>query len=528
MARTRPVDPRLLRAVPRARPVVARLGVAGALQGVATVCGAFAVGALVTAVVRQDDLSGPITLLVSAFGARAVLAYAVERTAARAGAQVSGSLRRRLLAGWLSRPLDTLPDPAAGTTLAAQGCTAVETYVTRYLPALVHAAVVPVLAVAALFVVDWPSALIVVLTLPLLPLFAALIGRTTQEATERRWAALHGLSGHFLDVVRGLPTLVVYGRGMRQVATVRSVSERHREETMATLRLSFMSSAALELLATLSVALVAVTVGLRLAAGNLDLLPGLVAILLAPEAYWPIRRVGAEFHAAADGAQALDRIMGELETDEPVRNGVPDTGVVMTDVGYRYPGDSADVLRDLTLDATNGLTVVTGPSGSGKSTLLELAAGLRTPTSGTVVAAPAHLVTQRPFLLPDSVRANLQPSGDEAPPSDRLWDVLRRVGLDGVVAGMPHGLETVLGDDGFGLSAGQRARLAVARAALSREPVMLLDEPTAHLDAEGVETIHAVIAALAVDRTVIATTHRVELVAVAVQHVELVDRKASR
>jgi ABC-type transport system involved in cytochrome bd biosynthesis fused ATPase/permease subunit len=200
----------------------------------------------------------------------------------------------------------------------------------------------------------------------------------------------------------------------------------------------------------------------------------------------------------------------------------------MTDVGYRYPGNGADVLRDLTLDATNGLTVVTGPSGSGKSTLLELAAGLRTPTSGTVVAASAHLVTQRPFLLPDSLRANLLTSADPPPPPDRLWDVLRRVGLDGVVAGMPHGLETVLGDDGFGLSAGQRARLAVARAALSREPVVLLDEPTAHLDADGVETIHAVIVALAVDRTVVATTHRPDLVAVADRHVELVDLKASR
>ena len=408
MARTRPVDPRLLRAVPQARRSVVGLGVAGVLQGVATVCGAFAVGALVTAVVHQDDLVGPITLLALAFGARAALAYAVERTAARAGVTVSGALRARLLGTWLERPAETWPDPAAGTTLAAQGCTAVETYVTRYLPALVHASVVPVLAVGALFVVDWPSAVIVVLTLPLLPLFAALIGRTTQEATDRRWAALQGLSGHFVDVVRGLPTLVAYGRGTRQVATVRSVSERHREETMATLRLSFLSSAALELLATLSVALVAVTVGLRLAAGNLDLLPGLVAILLAPEAYWPIRRVGAEFHAAADGAQALDRIMDELDADAPVPTRIPGSGVVLQQVGYRYPGDDTEVLRDLTLTAGGGLTVVTGASGSGKTTLLELVAGLRTPTPERSTPAPAHLVTQRPFLLPGSVRDNLQ------------------------------------------------------------------------------------------------------------------------
>ena len=528
MARTRPVDPRLLRAVPQARRPVVGLGIAGVLQGVATVCGAFAVGALVTAVVDHDDLVGPIALLLLAFGARAGLAYAVESAAARAGVTVSGALRARLLGTWLERPAETWPDPAAGTTLAAQGCTAVETYVARYLPALVHASVVPVLAVGALFVVDWPSAVIVVLTLPLLPLFAALIGRTTQEATDRRWAALQGLSGHFVDVVRGLPTLVAYGRGTRQVATVRSVSERHREETMATLRLSFMSSAALELLATLSVALVAVTVGLRLAVGNLELLPGLVAILLAPEAYWPIRRVGAEFHAAADGAQALDRIMDELDADVAVSTRLPASGVVLTRAGYRYPDDDAEVLRDVTLTASTGLTVVSGASGSGKTTLLELVARLRTPTSGTVKAAPAHFVTQRPFLLPGSVRDNLQLVATEPLAPQTVWDALRRVGLDGVVAGMPQGLETMLGDDGFGLSAGQRARLAVARAILSDSPVILLDEPTAHLDAEGVESIHTVISALATDRTVIATTHRAELMAVADRRIELVDLRAAR
>lgn len=517
---------RRLGALREARRPVLWLGLAGVLQGVATVCGAFAIGAMVTAVVQREDLSTPIRWLVAAFVARAGLAYAVERTAARAGVAVSGALRTRLLDAWLHRPIESLPDPAAGTTLAAQGCAAVETYVTRYLPALVHAAVVPVLALGSLAVVDWPSAVIVVVTLPLLPLFAALIGRTTQEATDRRWAALQGLSGHFLDVVRGLPTLVAYGRGMRQVVTVRTVSERHRAETMATLRLSFLSSAALELLATISVALVAVTVGLRLAAGDLHLFPGLVAILLAPEAYWPIRRVGAEFHAAADGAQALDRITDELNRTAPAPTRIPFIGVLLTDVSYRYPGETTDVLRGLSLSAAPGLTVVTGPSGSGKTTLLEIAAGLRTPTAGAVDTAPAHLVTQRPFLLPGSVRANLQLSATA--PADRLWEVLRQVGLDGVVAGLAHGLDAELGDDGFGLSAGQRARLAVARAVLSDRPVVLLDEPTAHLDAAGVETIHAVVTELARTRTVVATTHRPELVTVADRHVELVDRRSRR
>jgi ABC-type transport system involved in cytochrome bd biosynthesis fused ATPase/permease subunit len=186
------------------------------------------------------------------------------------------------------------------------------------------------------------------------------------------------------------------------------------------------------------------------------------------------------------------------------------------------------VLLGVDLAAGTGLTVVTGPSGSGKSTLLELIAGLRVPTSGSVSAGRAHYVTQRPFLLPGTVRENLELAVAGPLSSDRLWDVLRQVGLDGAVAGMPRGLDTVLGDDGFGLSAGQRARLAIARAALSDEPVLLLDEPTAHLDSDGVDTVHAVIRSLARDRTVITSTHRPELVAAADRSVELVDRRAPR
>ncbi|MEP6629214.1 MAG: thiol reductant ABC exporter subunit CydD [Lapillicoccus sp.] len=524
-----PVDPRLLRVLPDARRPLVELGVAGVMQGAATVAGAFAVAGLVAAVVLGRDLLAPVLAVAVVFGVRAGVASAVERGAARAGALVSARLRRLLLAAWLTRPSEAAVDPARGTTLAAQGVTSVETYVTRYLPAMVHAGVVPALAVVALAVVDWPSAVVVVLTLPLLPLFAALIGRTTQEATERRWAALEALSGHFLDVVRGLPTLVTYGRGMRQVETVRATSERHRAETMATLRIAFLSSTALELLATLSVALVAVGVGLRLAGGSLDLQTGLVAILLAPEAFWPIRRVGVEFHAAADGAQALEAILRELDgpapatspTGPPTRPSPRLSGFALDRVGYCYPGCAESILTSVTVAAQTGLVVVTGPSGCGKTTLLELVAGVRCPTSGAVAAERAHLVTQRPFLLAATLRDNLVLAAPEPPSRATLWDALRAVGLDGVVAGLPDGLETWLGDDGFGLSAGQRARLAVARAILSEASLVLLDEPTAHLDAAGVETLHTVISDLARTRTVVATTHRPELVSIADALVDL-------
>ncbi|MDR6863346.1 thiol reductant ABC exporter subunit CydD [Phycicoccus sp. 3266] len=522
----RPFDPQLLRTVPEARRPLAVLAAVGIASGVATVATAFALTAVVVAVVRGTSLAEPAAYLVALFVVRGLLAHTGERVAARAGTTVSSALRHRLVARWLGAPVETRPDPATAVTLATSGSASVEPYVARFLPALVTAAVVPALAVVVMVVVDPLSALVVVLTLPLLPVFAALIGATTQDATQRRWQALAGLSGHFLDVVRGLPTLVSYGRGERQVEVVGAVSQRHRVATMATLRLAFLSSAALELLASICVAIVAVFVGIRLTHGTVDLSTGLLAILLAPEAYWPVRRVGAEFHNAADGAQALADATRELAGDDPqagpAEPPVPTVpGISVRGLAYTHPGADRPTLTGLDLDAGPGLTAVTGPSGIGKTTLLELLAGLRTPDAGVVRAPATHLVTQRPFLTAGTVRENLTLGTGPDTPADAVWSALRAVGLDGVVAALPQGLDTRLGDDGRGLSAGQRARLVLARAALGDAPVVLLDEPTAHLDDDSMAMAHKAIRALADSRCVVAVTHRPELVALADSHVHL-------
>lgn len=547
----RPFDPQLLRAAPAARRPVAALAAVGVLQGIATVATAFALTALVVAVVVGLPVGRPVAWLLAVFTVRAALAWVAERTAAWAGVRVSSSVREQLLASWLSRTADGRPDPARAVTLAAQGAASVEPYVARYLPSLVTAAAVPPLAILTLGLVDWPSAVIVLLTVPLLPLFAALIGASTRESTERRWRALSRLSGHFLDVMRGLPTLVSYGRAERQTATIAEVSQRHRRATLETLRLAFLSSAALELLATLSVAMVAVTVGIRLAHGSMALGTALVAILLAPEAYWPIRRVGAEFHSAADGAAALVQISSELapssspaavgaatptspdDAGDGDRDGdrdgapvpAPAASVTARGLRYSYPGAADPVLDEVDLAAGVGLTVLTGPSGTGKTTLLEVLAGIRAAEGGQVSAAPAHLAGQRAFLTADTVRANL--SLGTGAGAAAMWEALRDVGLEGVVASLPQGLDTPLGDDGFGLSAGQRSRLALARALLSPATVVLLDEPTAHLGGDAVGIAHGAIARLAERRCVIAVTHRPELVALADQHVHLSAGRAS-
>ena len=534
----RPFDPRLLREIPATRWPVLALGVVGVVQGLATIALAFAVTALVVAVVEGRQVLTPGMWLGGLFIARALLAAASEVVGTWAGVRVSTVLRERLIGAWLDRDADSRPEAGRAQTLATQGMTSVEPYVARYLPALVSGAFLPLLAIGTLAFVDWPSALIVTLTVPLLPVFAALIGRTTQESTQRRWRSLSALSGHFLDVMRGLPTLASYGRAGAQVDSIATVSRRHRLATMKTLRLAFMSSAALELLATISVALVAVTVGIRLTNGSMPLAPAMLAILLAPEAYWPIRRVGTEFHSAADGAEALGDVLSEIDLTI-ARQDTADTAMSAPDdnetrlepwpvvghgVCYIFPGTTTGVLKDVSFSIPIGLTVVTGPSGVGKSTLLELLAGLRAPSTGTLTAPRSHLVSQRPFLAPGTVRDNLT-LGNECP-DDELWQILAMVGLDHMVATLSYGLDTRLGDDGCGLSAGQRARLTLARAALSTAPLILLDEPTAHLDDESAALAHQLIQKLAELRIVVAVSHRPELLTLADEHIHLAPHPA--
>jgi ATP-binding cassette, subfamily C, bacterial CydD len=533
--------------VPATRWPVLALGAIGVAAGLTTVGLAFAVTALVTAVVEDRQVLAPGLWLVGLFIVRALLAATTELVGTWAGLRVSTVLRERLLAAWLERDANSRPEAGRAQALATQGMTSVEPYVARYLPALVSGAFLPLVAIGTLAFVDWPSALIVAFTVPLLPVFAALIGRTTQESTQRQWRSLSALSGHFLDVMRGLPTLASYGRAEVQVDSISTVSQRHRLATMKTLRLAFMSSAALELLATISVALVAVTVGIRLATGSMPLATAMLAILLAPEAFWPIRRVGTEFHSAADGAAALGDVMAEIgattagqdaadsgdsalaivegedtETDDlETLDGEPDArcSVLVESVGYGFPGATTDVLSGVSFTLPIGLTVVTGSSGVGKSTLLELLAGLRRPTAGALTAPRSHLVSQRPFLAPGTVRENLTLGNDST--DEEVWRILALVGLDLLVVTLDHGLDTRLGDDGFGLSAGQRARLTLARAALSPAPLVLLDEPTAHLDDESAALAHQLIQKLAELRTVVAVTHRPELLHLADKHIHL-------
>ncbi|MFB7941982.1 thiol reductant ABC exporter subunit CydD [Streptomyces sp. NPDC056049] len=535
----KPIDPRLLRYARATRVflvAVVVLGLVGAALVIAqamliaeVVVGSFQKGLSVSA------LTTPLLLLAGVAVARGLVSWLTELAAHRASAAVKSELRGRLLERATALGPGWLGGQRTGSliALATRGVDALDDYFARYLPQLGLAVVVPLAVLARIVTEDWVSAAIIVVTLPLIPVFMILIGWYTQARMDRQWKLLSRLSGHFLDVVAGLPTLKVFGRAKAQATSIRAITADYRQATMRTLRIAFLSSFALELLSTLSVALVAVTIGMRLVHGTLDLYTGLVILVLAPEAYLPLRQVGAQFHAAAEGLAAAEEIFDVLET--PVREGgtrmVPAGARLELDrVTVRHPGRAEPSLAAATLTVEPGETVaLVGPSGAGKSTLLDVVLGFTEPEAGGAVRVGgvdlAELdldawrsriawVPQRPYLFAGTIAENVRLARPEAD-DEQVRKALRDAGADGFVAGLPEGIGTVLGEDGAGLSAGQRQRLALARAFLADRPLLLLDEPTAALDGETEAGIVDAVRRLAVGRTVLLVVHRPALLAVA-------------
>jgi ATP-binding cassette subfamily C protein CydCD len=502
--------------------------VAGTAVGVLVVAQAFAVSSLVTRLVDGADLGAAVLAVVGATALRAAAGWGADHLAARAAATVGDHLRGEII-GVATDPRRRASRRPSGelALLASRGVAAAEPYLTRYLPALVLAVVLPPLVLAAMASQDLLAAAIVLVTLPLVPLFGALVGMATRDRALAQWRVLASLGGHFVDVVRGLPTLVAYRRAGAQTATIRSVTDRYRRATAHTLRVAFASSAVLELVATLSVALVAVVVGLRLAQGDLDLGTALVVLLLAPEAYWPLRRVGAEFHAAAEGAATFEQVSALLDGPAETEPDAAAQGdVELRDVTVTYPGRTAPAVHRLnaTLPA-RGLTAVVGPSGAGKSTVLAALLGQVPVTAGTLTAAGKPFggdawraqvawLPQRPVFLAGSVADNLRLARPTAGDDD-LWRVLRTVHLADRVAALPGGLGAHLGEDAAVLSAGERARLALARVVLADRPWLLLDEPTAHLDATTEQVLAQVLVDLSRTRGVVVVAHRPGVVVIA-------------
>jgi ATP-binding cassette, subfamily C, bacterial CydD len=480
----------------------------------------------------------PLSLLLALWTVRTLTHWLQARLGQRGASAVIADLNGQVLAAVTARqPNELAAQREAAAAVVTRGLDGLRPYFTGYLPTLLLAAILTPATVAVIAVYDLKSMVIVVITLPLIPIFMVLIGMATADRSAAALAAMTTLQARLLDLIAGIPTLRALGRASGPEHRIAELAAAHRRSAMATLRIAFLSALVLELLATLGVALIAVGIGLRLVFGEMSLTTGLTVLLLAPDVYWPLRRVGVEFHAAQDGRTAADKafaLIGEPITPTQQHQTVAARGAEIRLETLSVIGRDGISPRDLTAVIAPGrVTVLTGRNGAGKSTTLQVIAGLTVPSSGRVTVAGADLagldagawwrqlswLPQRPVLVPGTVYDNLVLLGR----LDDIESACAAAGFDTVLAELPDGMKTTLGRGGVGLSLGQRQRLGLARALGSHAAVLLLDEPTAHLDAHTEDRVlRAIVERARAGATVVVVGHRDPVVAIGDHVVEVV------
>lgn len=541
----RPLDPRLLREARAARRFLAAAVVLALASSAAIVAQAALLAHVVAAAFLHHRgvaaLATPLVALAAVSVARGALGWAFETGGSLAAAGTVSTLRARALARVVAARPGGLGELRAGEVAAAtvDGGEALEPYFARFLPQLALAAVVPPVLLAWIGVRDLTSLVVLAVALPTIPVFGILIGRGTERATEKRRESLALLAAHFLDVVRGLPTLRAYRRGRAQAETIARHTDDFRRGTMATLRIAFLSAFVLELAASLGTALVAVEIGIRLVDGGIALEPALAILVLAPELFLPWRSAAVQFHASADGIAAARRLFELIDAVPAVAAGgaaaAPDPASAplrLERVSVAYAG-RGKVLQELSLELAPGERVaVYGPSGAGKSTLLALLLRFLDPSGGrllvgdddVIAADPAAWrrrlawVPQRPMLetgrLADAVRL-----GRPAATGAEVAAALEAAGAPELA----RRLDAVVGAGGIALSAGETRRVALARALLRGAPLLLLDEPTAHLDAASAQAVLDALAALPRTSGALVATHDAAVLRVVDRALELRD-----
>jgi ATP-binding cassette, subfamily C, bacterial CydD len=531
-----PLDPRLWRAsVALRRYLIAAVGCGVVISGCA-IGSAIVLASIVARVVGDASARsprawlGPLSILLALWVIRTVAHWLQARLGQRGASAVIADLNGQVLAAVTARqPRELAAQRDAAAVVVTRGLDGLRPYFTGYLPTLLLAAILTPATVAVIAVYDLKSTAIVAITLPLIPVFMVLIGLATADRSATALAAMTTLQARLLDLIAGIPTLRALGRGRGPEQRIAELAAAHRRSAMATLRLAFLSALVLELLATLGVALIAVGIGLRLVFGEMTLTAGLTVLLLSPDVYWPLRRIGVEFHAAQDGRSAADKafaLIGEPAAPRPRSQTVAARAAEIRLEKLSVVGRDGRAPRDLTAVIEPGrVTVLTGRNGAGKSTTLQAIAGVAVPSSGRVTVAGIEVadldpnawwrqlswLPQRPALVPGTVHDNLVLLGDLAD----LETACTASCFDAVLTELPDGMDTVLGRGGVGLSLGQRQRLGLARALGSAAAVLLLDEPTAHLDADTEERVlRAIVERARAGATVVVVGHREPVVAI--------------
>lgn len=478
-----------------------------------------------------------LSILSALWALRTAAHWLQARLGQRGASAVIADLSGQVLTAVTARePRQQAEQRDAAAVVVTRGLDGLRPYFTAYLPALLLAAILTPASVIVLGAYDLKSAVVVLITLPLIPIFMVLIGLATADRSAAALAAMTTLQARLLDLIAGIPTLRALGRASGPEHRIAELGAAHRRSAMATLRIAFLSALVLELLAMLGVAVVAVSIGLRLVFGEISLTAALTVLLLVPDVYWPLRRIGVEFHAAQDGRAAADKAFAMIERSAAAVHGT--RTVIARGASIR--------LEDLSVAGRDGLapralsaviepgqvTVLAGANGVGKSTTLQVIAGLTTPTSGRVTVAGTDVtdldpsawwrqvswLAQRPVLVPGTISDNLAlfgrlPDGESACAAS---------GFDAVLADLPDGPDTVIGRGGVGLSLGQRQRLGLARALGSVAPVLLLDEPTAHLDAATEATVlRAIVERARAGATVVVVGHRQQVVGIGDRVIEV-------
>jgi ATP-binding cassette subfamily C protein CydD len=520
----------------------------GSLQGVCIVLQANLLSMIVNDVFlenaslsqQRSRLFGLIAFSVLRF----LLSISRQTNAQRSASKVKQALRRRLLKHLFLLGPSFITGERKGelANTLTEGIEALETYLRDYLPQLALSALIPGTILVFVLCNDVTSAIVLLVTAPLIPFFMVLIGDTADRMTRRQWLTLSRMSALFLETLRGLTTIKLFGQAQQHTRHLVALSERYRRVTLEVLRVAFLSALVMEWLATISTAVIAVEIGLRLLSGRLTFQPAFFILLLAPEFYLPLRRLGIHFHAGMSGVASAERIFTILAMPAPQKRmenpaTPPCWHIELEKLTCTYPERHQPAIHDVSFHFSKGkLTALVGPSGSGKSTVAHCLLGFLTPQSGKIICngtpiqtTEAHAlrdqiawVPQAPTLLNGTVEQNLRVACPDASMA-QLTQAAATAEALGFIEALPEGLKTPIGSDGFRLSAGQIQRLALARALLKDASILLLDEVTAHLDTTTESIIFNRLLSLRQDYAILILTHRLALAPAADEIVLLIN-----